>query len=217
MSRRVVVLRPEPGDAETAARLEALGLNVLRLPLFTVVPVPWRVPVIESIDALLISSANAIRHGGVYLNALKPLPVVAVGWATARAAQEAGFTVALFGDRDAAAAVDAARVAGFARLLHLGGRDRMTVTDQSITVYESNPVGISPEAITALTGTVALLHSARAARRFSALIGTVRASVRTAAISPAVAAAAGSGWETILPAAVPTDAALVALAATLAH
>lgn len=217
MTRPVVVLRPEPGNAETVARLTALGLQVVRLPLFAVLPVAWSPPAPDGYDALLMTSANAIRHGGVGLDALTNLPVIAVGEVTARAARAAGFAIAIVGDRDAAAAAGAARAAGFDRLLHLGGRDRATVAGESVVVYSSDPVAISSEAVAALTGSVALLHSARAALRFAGLVGAGRSSICIAALSPTVAAAAGSGWDRVAAADIPADAALVALATTLAH
>jgi uroporphyrinogen-III synthase len=34
MTRSLAVLRPEPGNAATAARIEARGLTAIRLPLF---------------------------------------------------------------------------------------------------------------------------------------------------------------------------------------
>ncbi|UVO50731.1 uroporphyrinogen-III synthase [Sphingomonas sp. SUN019] len=217
MTRPVVVLRPEPGNAETAARLAAFGLEVVRLPLFAVAPVEWTPPASDTADAILITSANAIRHGGVGLGELKHLPVVAVGEATAQAARAAGFAVTLVGNRDAAAAAAVARAAGFDRLLHLSGRDRVAVGGEGVVVYASEEIAIPPEAIDALTGSVALLHSARAARRFEALVGAGRWSICIAALSPVIAAVAGSGWESVAAADAPTDAALVALAAPLAH
>jgi uroporphyrinogen-III synthase len=217
VTRPVVVLRPEPGNGQTAARLAALGLEVVRLPLFAVAPVDWTPPTPDTADAILVTSANAIRHGGTGLDALTALPVVAVGEATARTARASGFTVSIVGDRDAGAAADAARAAGFGRLLHLGGRDRVTVADASVVVYASDPTAVSPDAIDALTGSIALLHSARAARRFADLRQAGRSSIRIAALSLSVAAAAGRGWESVAAAEHPTDAAVVALAATLAH
>ena len=41
---RVVVLRPEPGNADTCAKLRGLGLEPLAMPVFTVVPVAWTPP-----------------------------------------------------------------------------------------------------------------------------------------------------------------------------
>ena len=46
----------------------------------------------------MLTSANAIRHGGAGLERLRSLPVHAVGEATAAAAREAGFAVAGIGE-----------------------------------------------------------------------------------------------------------------------
>lgn len=220
MSRAVAVLRPEPGAVRTAARLEALGLTTVRLPLFAVTPVAWTPPDPAAYDALLLTSANAARHAGPGLATLAALPVVAVGAETASAVRAAGLAVALTGDRDAAAAIDLARAAGFARLLHLAGRDRAADYGlDTIAIYSSDPLEPPPGSITALGGAVVLLHSSRAARRFAALAardGLDRADVRIAAISNAVAVAAGEGWRVIRVAASPEDAALALVAHDLA-
>ena len=75
---------------------------------------------------------------------------------------------------------------------------------------------MSGEQVLALGGTTALLHSARAARRLAALTGAhnIRRSVHIAALSAAVAAAAGPDWASISIAATPTDAALIDAART---
>lgn len=220
MSRAVVVLRPEPGAARTVARLEALGLTTLRLPLFAVTPVAWTPPDPAVYDCLLLTSANAARHAGPGLAALATLPVVAVGAETAAAARAAGLAVAVTGDRDAAAAIDLARAAGFVQLLHLAGRDRAADFGlDTITIYSSDPLGPPPRDIATLAGVVVLLHSSRAARRFAALAARARldrADVRIAAISDAVAGAAGEGWRAIRVAPAPDDAALALVARDLA-
>ena len=86
MSRPIVVLRPEPGNRVTAAAIEGRGLRAIRLPLFAVQPVAWQAPDPAGFDALLLTSANAVRHGGAGLARLLSLPVFAVGEATADAA-----------------------------------------------------------------------------------------------------------------------------------
>ena len=50
---RVLVLRPEPGNAETCARLRARGIDAVGMPLFAVVPVDWTCPDPAAFDALL--------------------------------------------------------------------------------------------------------------------------------------------------------------------
>ena len=85
--RRVIVLRPEPGASETVARARELGLDAVAIPLFEVEAVEWTAPEAGGFDGLLLTSANAIRHGGDQLQSLRGLPVYAVGKATSEAAR----------------------------------------------------------------------------------------------------------------------------------
>lgn len=215
MTRTALVLRPAPGDAQTIARLEALGISARVLPLFAIHPVEWAMPE-GQFDALLITSANAVRHAGVALR----LPVIAVGEASAAAARAAGFSVAITGARDGAAVVAEAQAAGFERLLHLAGRDRIALPGViGVSVYRSEALDPPPGAFEAARGQVALLHSPRAARHFAALVdrdGVPRDTIRVAALSEAVARAAGDGWGMIRVLPRPDDALLVELAAKLA-
>ena len=206
----LVVLRPEPGASRTAARAEAIGLQVRRVPLFVVVPVAWTAPDPTGFDALVLTSANAVRHGGDQLERLKVLPVHAVGEATAATARAAGFTVLSIGcggSRDM-------RLPADQRLLHLTGRDRVcTAAHQSIAVYEAGPVA-KPDGLDVLPGSVALVHSPRAGRRLAELV-EARSPTAIAAISPAAAQACGAGWSIVQAAAAPNEEALLALAARL--
>lgn len=218
MTRAAIVLRPAPGDAQTIARLTALGVTARALPLFRIHPVAWSLPSGE-FDALLVTSANAIRHAGAGLEAMRELPVVAVGEASADVARAAGFNVRIVGASDGPAIVAEARAAGLRRLLHLTGRDRMALPDVcDVAVYASDALDLPHGALDRVRGQVVLLHSPRAARRFAALIdrdGVPRDSVSIAALSEAVAHASGDGWREILVAARPDDALLVTLAAKL--
>jgi uroporphyrinogen-III synthase len=216
MSRPLVILRPEPGNRATAGRIEELGLRAIRMPLFAVRALPWTVPDPADHDALLLTSANAVRCGGPNLADLLHLPVLAVGEKTAETARFAGFDVMASGNTDAAAMLTLATARGLSRILHLGGRDRAiephAPVTRAITVYASEEVPLPAEQILRLHGTIALLHSARAATRLAALVDAQaipRSSIGIAALSPAVAAAAGPGWSAIATAASPTDAALV--------
>jgi len=208
----VAVLRPEPGNAATIRRVEAQGLRAIRLPLFEIRPLDWTVPDPEAFDALLLTSANSVRFGGAGLAALKHLPVLAIGSRTAEIARAAGFDVMTTGDADAVALL--AKDHGFARILHLGGRERSIEAAgdvaRAVAVYASEPLPIEAGQMESLRGTVALAHSARAAERLRALVDdAARASIAIAAFSPAVARAAGSGWLWIATAAMPDDAALI--------
>lgn len=213
--RPLAVLRPEPGNAATVARATAAGFRTLSLPLFAVRGVDWAVEDAAAFDALIVTSANALRFGGVGLAHLVRLPVLAVGENSAAAARAAGFSVVASGTGDAAAIVTLAETRGYRRALHLAGRERTLraggVIAAVATVYESVAVPIETDRLQSLVGTCALLHSARAARRLGALIdaaGIARAALAIGAFSPAIAAAAGPGWAAIATAATPDDAAL---------
>lgn len=214
MTRPVAVLRPEPGNAATAARVEAAGLAAVRRPLFKIVPLVWQAPDPAGFDALLLTSANAMRHGGNDLARLVSLPVIAVGQATAAAARAAGFTVTMTGDAGVAA------LATGGRLLHLAGREHESMPGATtIAVYAADPAPVSPEQARELGGSICLIHSARAAERLGEIVdtsGVPRGAIVIAALSEAVAQAAGGDWAVIAFSATPRDDALVALAAQLA-
>jgi uroporphyrinogen-III synthase len=186
------------------------------VPLFEIEPVAWEAPDPAGFDGLLLTSANAVRHGGAELEKLHPLPVYAVGEATAEAARQAGFDVVAAGD----AGVDQLRgsIEPNLRLLHLCGEDRHEPSEArriaSIAVYRSRPIA-APD-LSVARGAVALIHSPRAGRRFAELVED-RASIAVAAISPAAADAVGGGWSTVAAAARPTDEALLALASSLCN
>ena len=221
MSRPIAVLRPEPGNTRTAAMVEAMGLRAIRLPLFEVRPLGWSPPDAAGFDALVLTSANAVRRGGPGLEVLKTLPVYAVGPATADAARAAGFSVVHAGETDGAALVERLAARGVTRALLLGGRERKLDAGgpiaRAIAVYAIGPLPISARALAAIGSSVALLHSPNAARRLDTLAAALdRDSIRIAALSPAVAAAAGGGWAHVEAAPAPDDDALVALARRLA-
>lgn len=222
MTRPIAVLRPEPGNAATVARVEAKGAQAVKLPLFAVRPLDWTAPDPAGFDAVLFTSANAVRHGGPGLTGLTGLPAFAVGEKTAAAARDAGFDVTASGEADAIAIVTAASAQGFRRLLHLGGRERSIAPGgavrAAIAVYANEALEIDRRALAPLAGTVALLHSARAAQRLGKLVdaaGMARTDIALAAISSAVAASAGSGWSAIAIAPAPRDDALIGAALAL--
>ena len=213
--RRLVILRPEPGASATAERARAMGLEPVAMPLFEVEPVNWAAPDAGSFDALLLTSANAVRHGGEGLQKLRQLPVHAVGEATAAAAREAGFDIASTGD----AGVDRllGSIESDVRLLHLCGEHRTeTRAKQAITavpVYRATELPITDD-FQRIEGQVAAVHSPRAGKRLAEL-AIDRSTVRIAAISKTAASTAGAGWERCEAAATPDEAALLALAARL--
>lgn len=90
---RVLVTRPEPGASETARRLATAGHEAVILPLTGIValrPRHWPDP--TDCDAVVLSSANALRHADGMPSGLLALRCFAVGEHTAAAAREAGFS-----------------------------------------------------------------------------------------------------------------------------
>src|SRR5205085_6597524 len=121
----------------------------------------------------------------------------AVGEATAAAASDAGFTDVRIGPEDGAALLMTMEAEGIARALPPCGADHITLGSAGIRiaripVYEAQAVkALPPQAKAVLAGeAVALLHSARAARLFGALVGD-RSRITVAAISQRTARAAG--------------------------
>ncbi len=223
MSRPVAILRPEPGNAATAGRALSLGLRVIRLPLFEIRALAWAPADPAAHDALVLTSANAVRNAGPRLHDYAHLPVFAVGGATATAASAAGLRVIAVGSGGMAELSETLGKHRIGRALHLAGRDRVMVDALHLSdvriVYASEAVAVTREDIARLFGCVALLHSPRAAMRFARAVdagGVERHSIAIAAISEAVADAAGSGWESVRAAPEPSDAALLALATALA-
>lgn len=214
----VVVVRPEPGHAATIAALQEAGLEARSLPLFAARAIAWTPPEPDTVDALLFTSAQGVRLAGSALDPIRHKPVIAVGPATAAAAREAGLSVVLTGAQDAASVVGRARMQGYARLLHLAGRDRVETGAMTCIVYAADPVAVEVSAIHALAGQIVLLHSARAAARLAELVeqaGLSRAAVSLVAISAKTAAAAGPGWQAVVIGTAPRDDAMVAAARAL--
>ena len=208
--RPLVILRPEPGASRTAAKAAAMGLSVRIIPLFTIAPLGWTAPDPAGFDGMILTSANAIRHGGAELEKLKQLPVHAVGKATAQLAHAAGFRIAQVGE----GGVTDLRLPEGDKLIHLAGRAHAeTGADVTIAVYEARPID-RPAGITALGGCVAAVHSPAAGRRFGELAPD-RSTIIIAAISLGAAEACSSGWQKVEAASEPSDDALLALAARL--
>jgi uroporphyrinogen-III synthase len=218
--RRLIILRPEPGATASLKRADALGLDAVSMPLFGVHPIVWTPPDPTVFDAVLTTSANAMRHGGAGLARFRHLPLHAVGEATAEAAREAGFAdvIAASGNvEDLLSLLPSAL-----RLFHPCGRDRRDLSRAlqkilSVPVYAAEALP-RPDVFANIPGAVVAVHSPRAGERLAELTDAAaidRASVRIAAISEAAAGAAGEGWAEVASAAEPNDRALLELAARL--
>lgn len=221
---KLVVLRPQPGADTTAARALEEGFDVLVAPLFEGRALSWSPPDPRSFDALLLTSANALRYAGPGVAAYRHLQVYAVGEATAASAVEAGFADVTCGADNVSALMEEVAAGPHKRLLHLCGAHRTSIASAQqiaeVPVYEMRAADrLSEEAERALhTGGVAMAHSHRAARTLGGVVdasGIPREGVSVIAISAATAAAAGEGWREVVAAPAPTDAAMLAIARAL--
>jgi uroporphyrinogen-III synthase len=223
VTRPLVLLRPQPGNDETAARARALGLEVVQLPLFDVVAAePAPLPD-GAFDALLLTSANAARFGAAALARHAALPLYAVGAATAQAARGTGLARILTGGGDAQSTAAMIAAAGHRNILHLCGAEVRPFDSHGLAIARlvvylaaETPDEVVRPRIDGLGAAVAAVHSPRAGQRLAALVNpAARALIAIAAISPAAARACGDGWAETAIAARPDDTALLQVAEAL--
>ena len=216
-----IVIRPQPGCDASVASLAARGIEAKGFPLFEIRPMPWEAPEETTFDAILVGSANAIRHGGLALGAYSGKPAYAVGERTAQAAREAGLNVIATGSGGLQDVLAELR-ADHRNLLRLTAEKRVDldppegVTIHERTVYASEPLPIPPELAQLLRDpALVLLHSGEAARHFAEScdkLGVSRGRISLAAIGTRVADAAGGGWANVKCAEKPNEDELLALA-----
>lgn len=217
--KRLLILRPQPGANQSAARGRAAGFDVALCPLFAVQAVAWKAPDPGPFDALMLTSANAVRYGGEQLALYAHLPVFTVGPATAHAAGKAGFADVHSGESNARAVVDTLRHAGHRNVLHICGRDVRAINTAPLNLtrviaYASEESASAQDLLAALLpDTIIMAHSPRAGERLAALLPeAMRDMVDLIAISPAALNACGYGWRNALAAPRPDDGAMLALA-----
>jgi len=227
----VLITRPEPGAAETAGRVAALGFVPVLAPVTTIGAVRADLPPPDQVQAVLVTSGSAV-------DAIPPshrgLPLLAVGDATAARACRAGQRVvhSAGGDASELAAL-AARLCnpGGLPLLLASGRGQGLVLAAALErlgfavvhrpVYEVRPAAALPAA--AHQGlqrdelAAALFFSADTARVFVRLVkqaaldervGTVEALAISAATATALAPLQ---WRRVRAALHPNQDALLAL------
>lgn len=207
---RVLITRTQPDAEATAARVAALGLTPVIAPMLTAQAIAADLPPRPA--GLVVTSRQAMRLA-VLPTAWRDLPVWTIGAGTAAAAREAGFHLihSHGGDGAGLAAILLADPPP-GPLLWLRGEDiafDLTAAGVALTqaiVYRTKPTQISPP-----KAAFALFHSARAAAVFAALADPTdwpRATALT--LSEQVAAPLKQfGFQTILVAATPTEAALI--------
>ena len=235
---RLLVTRPEPDGARTAAALRARGHDVMLAPLLSVAPEPAADLGPGPWGGVLITSANAARAIASHprRDELAGLRLYAVGRRSAEAARAAGFADVSSADGDAA---DLARLVA-ARdskpqvrlpLLYLAGEDRAAdlagalaaqgIATQTVVIYRAVVATSLPPAVKAALAAGAIdgvLHySRRSADAFTALalaalIDLKRLATKHYCLSAEVAAPLRqAGVAAPVVAGVPDEAALFAL------
>ena len=206
MTPAVLITRPEPGAAETAAACAALGWAPVLAPALLLHPYPWPLTALPAAQALLLPSRAAAR-------ALPPaaLPVLAVGDGTAAEARAQGFADVRAAGGDAASLAEAASASLDPRagplLLAVGRGDGVELAAAlrgrgfrvlRRVVYAATPATALPEpardALAAGRVAAALFTSPRGARITIALmrqagLAEVARGIRAIAISARIAQA----------------------------
>jgi uroporphyrinogen-III synthase len=94
----VLVTRPEQQAAPLCRLLEIQGASTLRLPAIEIKAVGNRrhtaaeLGALQDFDVIIFTSANAVRFGAPLLDQKRDLTLAAIGPATARALNQAGWT-----------------------------------------------------------------------------------------------------------------------------
>lgn len=164
---RLLVTRPAEDAVALARRVEALGHEALTEPLLRIEPLLTEPLDLSGVGALVVTSRQALRvlaAEPAALDAARPLPLFAVGKATADLARHNGFRTVIEGTGPAAGLVPVIAAHGrhlAGRLLHLAGArlafDLTTalaargITLETRIVYRATPAqALTVQTLTAL-------------------------------------------------------------------
>jgi uroporphyrinogen-III synthase len=189
---RLLVTRPQPEADATASRLRARGHEPLVAPLLAIRPVEGLEPGAAIWSGALVTSANALRVlSAPQVEALRDLPLLAVGRRTAEAARAAGFAAVESADGDAAdlARLAAARFADAPHpVLYLAGAERARDLEAALT-----PAGIAVRTVVVyrMAPARAFPTTVHAALVSGSIAGVLHYSRRAAAVDRACAESGG--------------------------
>lgn len=168
----VLVTRPEHQAMPLCRALENAGASAFRLPAIDIQPITDRRAIIkqagnlDNFDIVVFVSANAVRFGAFLLDQKRDLTLAAVGPATARALNQAGYRVSIVPSDG----YDSESLLAHPRFQHLtgqkvllaqgqGGRELLATTLASrgatvevAEVYRRRPASPGAAAVEALTG-----------------------------------------------------------------
>ena len=97
----VLVTRPQQQAGPLCRLLETRGASAFRFPALDIKPLAdrralaARLGALEDFDLIVFLSSNAVRFGAMLLEQKRDLPLAAIGPATARALNQAGYRVAV--------------------------------------------------------------------------------------------------------------------------
>jgi len=219
----LVLLRPQPGNDASATRAREMGLTVIQVPLFEVLPADGGPMPTGPFDALLLTSINGVRFGATIMAAFAGVPIYAVGEATAYAARIAGHENVITGGGDAQSTAAMIAADGHRSVLHVAGEevrpyDSLGVGVVRYTVYRTveRDIATVRAALSRLGPAVIAVHSPRAGIQLTLLIpATRRMRLHVVAISEAAARVCGKGWASLTVSERPDDTALLHCVETL--
>jgi uroporphyrinogen-III synthase len=234
MVLRVLVTRPEPGASRTGARLAAAGFSPILMPMTEIVPLRVDEAMPTHADAVVATSANALRHCPPdWVAGLAGTPLFAVGAETGALARSLGFRDVIDGPGNALdlAGLAAGRLSPGASVVYLCGKVRLADFEhaliqhgmqvQPVETYDTRPVLRAAEDVLALLGRepvdAVLLYSVEAARAYERVFSEQGlAEMIASALHCCLSERVASGLEkadraTIRVAGAPTEDALFAL------
>jgi len=235
---RLLVTRPDPDAGATVARLRALGIDAVAVPLLECTTQTAILPAPDGLAAIALTSANALRalDERQALAPYRPLPVFAIGDRTAEAARRLGFACVASAGGSFTRLVDLLATSGrngavfYPRarqqshdLAHELARFGLATVDPQ--VYEMRPRATLPAAILAALadGDIGgvLLYSRRTAETFLALTASLDVNARrrlgVLCLSGEVAASlAAARFGRIAIAGEPSEEAMLTLASAFA-
>lgn len=222
MNRPLLLLRPQPGNDATAEKATALGIEVMQLPLFEIIPVDEQPAPDGPFDAVLVTSPNGARCGEEALRKFADLPVYVVGDASADAVRERGAQNVIVGGGFAANTIPLIAEAGHRNVLHICGEETrpfdplgLSITSHIVYRSEARDMRRYTKALVTMPSSVIAVHSPAAGRRINALLPPSCRNHFILAISEAAAQATGTGWRRVAVATEPNDSALLSLATSL--
>lgn len=193
MTVRLLLTRPEPDNARSAAALRALGHEVLCAPLLAAEPARNIGIPPGPFDAVAITSANAARSSSALSgrHAIRDVPLFAVGTRSADAARAAGFTDVRVCEGDVkrlATKLTAAFAGRAARCLYLAGEER---AGDLAAMLEPHGIRVDTVVVYRMRARPDLPEDVRAALEAGDVDGVLHYSPRSASVFLTAARAAG--------------------------